>query len=447
MASSISLLLRFSPLPTPKTLTKPYPPPLSSSTTTRLPLHRNITTIACMSQKPAAPAAADRLLSAVAYTFPFLNSLQYGGFLLEAYPSLALHLQPVIPLYRWVPMVSFVAFLALYFGVVRNPGGGGGGFSEYVRFNAMQALAMDVLVMLFGRISKNPGRRTGLGLGFDLLFPGRGQNLLLYWAQNLVSMWAENVVFLVGCYCFFYALVSCALGKTPRFQFIGDAAGGVDGAIITLHNRCMTTIWPGILGGAGQPQLVNGGLELRSGEEIIMEAPEGWSGRLWARSGCTFDSSGQGTCTTGDCGGKLRCGGAGGTPPATLAEFTLGTPLHYYDVSLVDGFNLPVSIKPYGSGSKGCKAARCAVDLNRSCPDGLQVKRKGSVVACKSACLAFNEPEYCCTGAYSSPTTCKPTNYSLVFKTACPSAYTYAFDDPSSLFTCNGGTNYLVTFC
>ena len=26
---------------------------------------------------------------------------------------------------------------------------------------------------------------------------------------------------------------------------------------------------------------------------------------------------------TGDCGGVLKCAGAGGAPPATLAEFTL----------------------------------------------------------------------------------------------------------------------------
>lgn len=40
-------------------------------------------------------------------------------------------------------------------------------------------------------------------------------------------------------------------------------------------------------------------------------------------------------------------------PPATVVEMTLGlssSALHFYDVSLVDGFNLPVSMKPVGGG-------------------------------------------------------------------------------------------------
>uniref|UniRef100_A0A2N9FEU6 Thaumatin-like protein n=1 Tax=Fagus sylvatica TaxID=28930 RepID=A0A2N9FEU6_FAGSY len=53
---------------------------------------------------------------------------------------------------------------------------------------------------------------------------------------------------------------------------------------------------------------------------------------------------------------------------------------------------------------------------------------------------------YCCTGSFGSPNTCKPTAYSRIFKTACPKAYSYAYDDPTSISTCTGG-NYLLTFC
>ncbi|KAG5011417.1 hypothetical protein JHK86_023678 [Glycine max] len=62
------------------------------------------------------------------------------------------------------------------------------------------------------------------------------------------------------------------------------------------------------------------------------------------RHGCIFDSSGSGTCITGDCGGKLKCDGVGGAPPASLAEFTLDSQEgDFYDVSLVDGYNLPAT--------------------------------------------------------------------------------------------------------
>ncbi|XP_050205751.1 thaumatin-like protein [Mercurialis annua] len=217
-----------------------------------------------------------------------------------------------------------------------------------------------------------------------------------------------------------------------------------DAAVFTISNRCKTTIWPGILAGAGKPQLLGGGFELKPGLSVNINAPLAWSGRIWARTGCTFGTSGRGSCLTGDCGGVLRCNGAGGQPPASLAEFTLNSPLDYYDISLVDGFNLPISVMP--SNPSRCKATKCVSDLNKNCPIPLQVKWHGQVVACKSACYALNQPQYCCTGAYSTPKTCSPTYYSKIFKAACPTAYSYAYDDPTSTFTCNN-VNYWIVFC
>ncbi|VAH00857.1 unnamed protein product [Triticum turgidum subsp. durum] len=34
-----------------------------------------------------------------------------------------------------------------------------------------------------------------------------------------------------------------------------------------------------------------------------------------------------------------------------------------------------------------------------------------------------------------------------VFKAACPAAYSYAYDDASSTFTCSGAATYHITFC
>lgn len=68
------------------------------------------------------------------------------------------------------------------------------------------------------------------------------------------------------------------------------------------------------------------------------------------------------------------------------------------------------------------------------------------MIGCKSACDQFATPQYCCTEAYGSPTTCPPTQYSNAFKAACPTAYSYAYDDATSTFTCKGA-NYTITFC
>ncbi|KAK7367284.1 hypothetical protein VNO80_09293 [Phaseolus coccineus] len=216
---------------------------------------------------------------------------------------------------------------------------------------------------------------------------------------------------------------------------------GVSGATFTFVNKCDYTVWPGIL---GTPELATTGFELTKGGSRSFQAPTGWSGRFWGRTGCQFDNSGRGTCSTADCGsGEVNCNGAGASPPATLAEFTLGTgSMDYYDVSLVDGYNLPMMVAPRG-GSGSCAATGCGEDLNRRCPSELRVEGGD---ACQSACSAFGKPEYCCNGAFGNPSTCKPSTYSQIFKSACPKAYSYAYDDATSTFTCSGA-DYTITFC
>lgn len=221
---------------------------------------------------------------------------------------------------------------------------------------------------------------------------------------------------------------------------------GVSATTFTFVNKCGYTVWPGILAGASSPKLDSTGFELAHGGTRTFQAPSGWSGRFWARTGCTFDGSGQGSCATADCGsGQVECNGSGAAPPATLAEFTLNGSggQDFYDVSLVDGYNVPMFVEASGGSSGGCASTGCLVDLNRRCPTELQAEGGG---ACRSACEAFGNPEYCCSGAYGSPATCKPSAYSQLFKSACPRAYSYAYDDASSTFTCSGA-DYTVTFC
>jgi hypothetical protein len=77
-----------------------------------------------------------------------------------------------------------------------------------------------------------------------------------------------------------------------------------------------------------------------------LQVPDDWGGRIWARTGCKFDISGQVQCATGDCGVSLECNGTAGEPPATLVEITLkgAGGLDVYYVSLVDGFNVPIRV-------------------------------------------------------------------------------------------------------
>ncbi len=106
--------------------------------------------------------------------------------------------------------------------------------------------------------------------------------------------------------------------------------------------------------------------------------------RVWGRTACK-GSGNSFRCETGDCGPWEKCAGdgtqRGGRTPATLAEFTLGGDggKDFYDVSLVDGFNIQMSIfaktkQPGGSGPYWCTDPKCLTDINLSCPEDLKTK-------------------------------------------------------------------------
>jgi len=150
---------------------------------------------------------------------------------------------------------------------------------------------------------------------------------------------------------------------------------------------------------------------------------------------CNFNGAGRGTCETGDCNGLLQCQ-AFGKPPNTLAEYALNqfNNLDFFDISLVDGFNVPMDFSPV---SGNCRGIRCAADINGQCPNPLRASG-----GCNNPCTVFKTDQYCCNSG-----NCSPTDYSRFFKQRCPDAYSYPKDDQTSTFTCPGGTNYRVVFC
>jgi len=203
---------------------------------------------------------------------------------------------------------------------------------------------------------------------------------------------------------------------------------------MVVKNQCSNTIWA-----AGSP---GGGKELRQGDTWTFDVPAGTtSARIWGRTGCTFDASGgQGKCNTGDCGGVVSCQGYG-SDPATLFEYGLNGYMNqdFYDISLVAGFNIPLTVTPSNSA---CKAIGCTGDVNGNCPAQLKVTD-----GCQSACNIFHQPQDCCSGDFQEGN-CKPTDYSRFFKAQCPQAYSYPKDDATSVFTCPSGTSsYTVVFC
>lgn len=285
---------------------------------------------------------------------------------------------------------------------------------------------------------------------------------------------------------------------------------------LRIMNNCEQDIYPAIQtqAGIGPPST---GFRLTPGGTNPQSVSADWQGRVWGRTNCSFNSQGTApannapgqACSTGDCGGTVACRGSG-HPPASLAEFTLetGSSQTYYDISLVDGYNIPMGIisllsstttnsnlteippnltnpiciatstllDPAGSTaadsifgtnstyplpleqtlSSAAVQSWCPWDLQLSPPqkpgDGIYPYPDDKIPRplfnpCFSACARWSNPQYCCTGRYNSPDACRPSRYSTQAKKVCPDAYSYAFDDQSSTFIIPSGGGFEVVFC
>ncbi|GKG46925.1 apple-like protein, partial [Tanacetum coccineum] len=86
---------------------------------------------------------------------------------------------------------------------------------------------------------------------------------------------------------------------------------------------------------------------MTKGTSRSFQAPRNnWSGHIWGRTGYDLNKSGSWSCATGDRGtGEVECKGRNFTEPVTLAELKD----NYYDVSLLSGFNLPMTIEAKGT--------------------------------------------------------------------------------------------------
>jgi len=189
-----------------------------------------------------------------------------------------------------------------------------------------------------------------------------------------------------------------------------------------------------------------------------------------------------------------------GETPVTLFEVALAGGINgkqtYYDISLVDGYNLPMGITYIPGASPELQKippnlTNCAciategfltdgptngtfpmpwvegitnADLGSWCPWPLQTNpptKPGDGIypypddgikrpifdPCLSNCAKTNAPEDCCTGSYNDPKVCKGGVFSVASKKVCPDAYSFAYDDTTSTFIIPTGGGWKVTFC
>jgi hypothetical protein len=222
---------------------------------------------------------------------------------------------------------------------------------------------------------------------------------------------------------------------------------------VTFLNHLSQEIWVAASPDTAHP-LPATGWALPPGQSVTITMPNQYNGRIWGRTGCVFHGN-AGHCQTGDCDGKFQCTGWG-TIPATLAEYNLDAwdNLDFYDISMVDGDNVPMYAYPTSGDAPdkvspdGCVAAGCTTPV--PCPAALQITAAGKVVACESPCAKLGGDQYCCRGQWASRAQCDPAkwpvDYAAIFKKAEPYAYSYVDDDATSVYTCKGTCNYTIVF-
>lgn len=238
----------------------------------------------------------------------------------------------------------------------------------------------------------------------------------------------------------------------------------------------------------GDPLADGGGFKLEAnGGRHTSTVIQYWQGTFWARTGCTGTDDDLTcewkTCPGLDGKGKLQCGGTGGSQ-MTKGELNFDqNGFDTYDVSAVDGFNVPILITPvegtYVNNAKKddikyeyyCTPSGTTYDLKdpsvfpSTLNKDLIAKVNKNPVALLSACqysvytTGKENHEYCCSEPdHNTPATCSPTTWpsdmrtDLLFKKYLPGAYSWAFDDSLSTYTCWSKdpatpSAYTVSFC
>lgn len=140
----------------------------------------------------------DRIFASLPYLLPLIDGLAFGRFLFTQFPVLQLLLIPLAPLMQIysLPLASLIIFFALYLGVVRNEN-----ISHFIRFNAMQAILLDIVLMLCGVV-------LPIFRGFQVAF---------------IAETLYNMVFLGAFAAFVYAVVQSLLGRYAEIPPLSDA--------------------------------------------------------------------------------------------------------------------------------------------------------------------------------------------------------------------------------
>lgn len=142
----------------------------------------------------------DRVWSSLPYLLPLVDGLLFGVAIFRDFPVLQVLVVPLIPLlnlYNSFPFFGLIVFFLLLFLVVRNTN-----ISHFIRFNTMQAILLDIVLILCRVI-------------LQLLSPALGSGLIV---ETLM-----NVVFLGMVAAVTYSVFQTVRGNYAEIPTISDA--------------------------------------------------------------------------------------------------------------------------------------------------------------------------------------------------------------------------------
>ncbi|MEW5319940.1 MAG: hypothetical protein WDW38_011050 [Sanguina aurantia] len=149
------------------------------------------------------PSVLERVISCVPYLLPFFDAFMYGIYLFRMFPVMRMCMAPILPAlsaYHSTPFAAFIAFFAVYLGIVNNKN-----LSRFVRFNGMQAALLDIVLVL-PRLLESVFTPPNAGWGAQAYI----------YSQSFI--WIFVTAWVV------YGVASALLGVQGRIPFIADAA-------------------------------------------------------------------------------------------------------------------------------------------------------------------------------------------------------------------------------
>ena len=144
----------------------------------------------------------DRSFGALIYLFPLVYSLPFGIALLSQFPWLYDFFSPLIAIYgitNSLPFASLIIFFGLWFAVVRNDN-----VSYFLRFNAMQAILLNIVQILFSLI-------------MGILIPAFG-------AHGLITETLTNTIFMGSIAACFFGIFRSIQGEYAELPALSDVA-------------------------------------------------------------------------------------------------------------------------------------------------------------------------------------------------------------------------------